>query len=153
MINIKVVHLTLIRVESQIDVFQQANISGFPAFLLLLDHFQFFKKIKDLLRKRPEPRRPISTNTELHNVSTSCSTPASDAAPRYGRMPGDSVREQVERTSSMSGFQSENRSASNERLSNSKGSSTKSLLLGSTGTDVDIMENEEKIYRFAIESC
>ncbi len=55
-------------------------------------------------------------------------------------------REQVERTSSMSGFQSEN-------LSNSKGSSTKSLILGSTGTDVDIMENEEKIYRFAIKSC
>eukprot|EP00794_Sanderia_malayensis_P019973 gene19973-21931_t len=129
------------------DTNTKSNISGFPAFLLLLDHFQFFKKIKEiLLQKAVPPQGSHSATTMLHNVSTSCSTPSSDIMQKYEQISDYSDEQpRTDRASILSDHRSDERSSSNRR--NMQNSSVESLLLGVSDTPSESEENGDRMYR------
>ena len=104
------------------------NISGVPAFLLLLDHFSFFSKVKEQLMKKTVDLTAASSMTSYQNVSTSCSTPATDFEYAYESITSDTNG--ALSTDEGSTVPVSTRSG-NERSSNPGGSSSECLLSSS----------------------
>ena len=106
----------------------QENISGVPAFLLLLDHFHFFGKVKEQLMQTIDNSPSASSMTSYQNVSTSCSTLATDIEYAYesintNNTDGISSEGSTAAVSSKSAIESDGHSAG--------GSSSECLLLSS----------------------
>ena len=111
-----------------ISLLCQENISGVPAFLLLLDHFSFFSKVKEQLMKKTVDLTSASSMTSYQNVSTSCSTPATDIEYGYEGINGDT--NDALSTDDGSTVPISTRSG-DERSSNPGGSSSECLLSSS----------------------
>ena len=115
--------------------------------MLLLDHFHFFKKIKEHLSQQSPPQRPLATMTALHNVSTSCTTPSSDTNQHYERISGESDECQSEIVSV--GAQSDGNQSREGSVAKTDGSSYERLLLSHADSlSQSSKDEQDKVYRF-----
>eukprot|EP00112_Aurelia_sp_Birch-Aquarium-sp1_P008755 Seg1973.3 transcript_id=Seg1973.3/GoldUCD/mRNA.D3Y31 product=Rotatin protein_id=Seg1973.3/GoldUCD/D3Y31 len=135
------------------DTQSKANINGFPAFLLLLDHFHFFKKIKEHLSLQPPLQCAVSTTTALHNVSTSCSTPSNDTNQHYEQISVQVSGESDEYHSEMAsvGVQSDGNQSREGNVAKTDGSSYERLLLSHADSlSQSSKDEEDKVYGLGI---
>ena len=123
---------------------------------MLLDHFQFFAKVKTALSSKALPVQLKQTGTAARrNVSTSCSTPASQVTPDYERISGisDDLDEETSIRIGSSGrlsVQSETGSVGvgDTGFVKSDKSSEESRLLSFSGKESENDEDSETFYRY-----
>ena len=121
---------------------------------MLLDHFQFFAKVKTALSSKALPVQLKQTGTAARrNVSTSCSTPASQVTPDYERISGisDDLDEETSIRIGSSGrlsVQSETGSVGDTGFVKSDKSSEESPLLSFSGKESENDEDSETFYRY-----
>lgn len=108
-------------------LYYQENISGVPAFLLLLDHFHFFSKVKEQLMQNIVNSPSAPSMMSYQNVSTSCSTLATDTEYAYESIISD-TNDGISSEGSTSAVTLQ---SGNESDCNPGGSSSECLLLSS----------------------
>eukprot|EP00795_Rhopilema_esculentum_P002944 gene2944-1191_t len=129
------------------DTQSQTNITGFPAFLLLLDHFNFFSKIKDILIWESATKHASTLQSAYQNVSTSCSSQRSDTDQDYERISDCSHDDESSDSVPTSVTASNTKSSITE---DAKGSSSECLLLSSIDSLSDSSQHHQSVFRFSV---